>query len=142
MISSSRQLKAMPASCTHERMYATRPALRNCRGETFTATCSTGSPSACHAFICAQASRIVHCPICSMNPDSSASGMNRVGRNRGRASGAASAAAPPRPRIVPGAQVDLRLVVQLELAALDGEAQVAVEDEARRAASAFIRSSK
>ncbi len=69
----------MPAASTLSRTCSARSLRRNCRGETLTQTCSTARPSACHAFMREQASRRAHSPICSMKPDSSASGMKREG---------------------------------------------------------------
>ena len=94
----------------------------NCTGETLTATrtCS-GQPAAC-----AQASRTTQAPIGTMSPVSSAIGMKSAGEIL------------PARRMVPAQQrleranavvleVEQRLVVELELIALDREAKVGFE---------------
>ena len=86
------------------------------RADRLTATCRS-SPSARHAATWRRAARARPSSAARMRSLRSASGQEVAGRRAGRARGAASARAPRRPRPAPSVGVDLRLVVQDELAA-------------------------
>ena len=75
------------------------------------------------AAFCAQAVRSTQSPIGTIRPVSSASGMNCAGRHRAAASGWFQRSSASTPVMRPLAQVDLGLVVQHELVALQRAAQ-------------------
>ena len=97
----------------------------NCTGERLTDICSAGQAARLR-----QAVRSTHSPSATISPVSSATRMNSPGGTRPRSGWCqrTSASTPDRSLV---AELDLRLVVQLELVAGEREAQVALERLAR-----------
>ena len=122
MISTSSRSGASPLSASACRIISLSAPRWNCTGETLTATRTSSGQRAAWR----QASRTTHAPIGTIRPVSSAIGMKSAGETR------------PRVGMVPADQrleradavvleVEQRLVIELELAALDREAQVGFE---------------
>ena len=135
--SSSSRPGARPVSPSTRSIMPIRSFCRNWRAERFTAIRSPGC-RACQACACAQASSSTHSPSGMMSPVSSAIGMNSAGDST-RRSGCGQRSSASAPSMRAAGEVDQRLVVQGELAALERAPQVGLGREAAAHALGHLR---
>src|SRR5437879_6531054 len=120
--SSWRSTGDMPLPASASSMSCSNCSSMNCRGERLTATDTGRNPRRCQAMFCAQASFKTQRPTGTINPVSSASGMNCSGGTMPN-----SGCAPAQQRLDAGdlsaRDVHFRLIMQRKLIALQRTAQ-------------------